>query len=195
MVKNHVIRGFAGCGKSWCMQYCILHAYSKGLFALPTAMMSRRSVFLGTKHIDWLFCLPFEKIHNPNRIAEIAMGSLLQYPNKMNILKSIDILLIDEIGQTPAELLSVIDIIIRRIRSSQIVFGGVLVIGTMDHTQLLPVSGRPFLLSSLIITCFTMVKLETPVRCAGDQSFQHLQELVRLHYSEYTEDIILKLLE
>ena len=88
---------------------------------------------------------------------------MIQYPEKENILKCLDILFIDEIGQVPAELLSVIDIILRRIRNSQIVFGGVLVIGTMDHTQLQPVTGRPLLLSSLIITCFVMVKLETSV--------------------------------
>ena len=60
----------------------------------------------------------------------------------------------------------------------------------MDHTQLNPVDGRPFLLSSLIITCFTMVKLETPVRCAGDENFIRLQEILRMHHSMYTEDLL-----
>ena len=63
----------------------------------------------------------------------------------------------------------------------------------MDHTQLNPIGGRPFLLSSLIITCFTMVKLETPVRCAGDENFVRLQEILRMHHSMYTEDLLNKL--
>ena len=61
MVKSCSICGYAGCGKSWCMQYCLLYCSSKGLFGLPTSVMSRRSVFLGSKHIDHVFCLPFEK--------------------------------------------------------------------------------------------------------------------------------------
>ena len=193
MVKSCIIRGFAGCGKSWSMQYCILYAYSKGLFALPTAMMSRRSVFLGTKHLDWIFCLPFEKNYSAYKTADHAIGKLMQYPERENVLKCLDVLFIDEIGQVPAELLSTIDIILRRVRNSQIVFGGVLIIGTMDHTQLQPVSGRPLLLSSLIITCFVMVKLVTSVRCAGDENFRRLQELLRIHFSKYTNDILIEL--
>ena len=186
MLKSCVIRGFAGCGKSWSMQYCILHAYSKGLFAIPTAMMSRRAVFLGTKHLDWLFCFPFEKNFSPYKTAETAIAKLLQEPEKLNILRCLDVLFIDEIGQVSAELLSTIDMILRRIRNSHIVFGGVLIIGTMDHTQLLPVSGRPLLLSSLIITCFVMVNLKTSVRCVDDDNFQRLQELLRMNYLKYT---------
>ena len=158
-------------------------------------MMSHRSVFLGTKHIDWIFCLPFEKNYSAYKTAESAIASLLQFREKLNIIQVLDILFIDEIGQVSAEILSVIDIILRRLRNSQNVFGGILIIGTMDHTQLQPVSGRPLLLSSLIITCFTMVKLETPVRCAGDESFIKLQELLRLHHSKYTTDNISELKE
>jgi hypothetical protein len=192
-LKNIVLRGYAGCGKSWMMQYCILHAYSNGLFALPTAMMANRSVFLGTKHIDWLFCLPFEKNHSAYKTAETVIAYVMQKQERLNILRTLDILFIDEIGQVPAELLSVIDIILRRVRESQVVFGGVHIVGTMDHTQLQPVSGRPFLLSSLIITCFKMVKVETPVRCAGENVFSRLQELIRLHHSKYTSAILLEL--
>ena len=111
LVKNHVIRGYAGCGKSWTMQYCILHAYSRGLFALPTAMMANRAVFLGTKHIDWLFGLPFEKNFSAYKTAESAIATLMKYPERLNILRTLDVLFIDEIGQVLSELLSVIDII------------------------------------------------------------------------------------
>ena len=193
MLKSCGIRGFAGCGKSWCMQYCILHAYSKGLLAVPTAMMSRRSVFLGTKHLDWLFCLPYEKNFSPYKTAETAIARLLQEPEKENILRCLDILFIDEVGQVSAELLSTYDMILRRIRNTQIVFGGVLIIGTLDHTQLLPVSGRPLLLSSLIITCFVMVNLKTSVRCVDDDNFMRLQELLQMNYLKYTSQDLVEL--
>ena len=35
-----------------------------------------------------------------------------------------------------------------------------------------------------------MVKLETPVRCANDQNFVRLEELLQLHHSMYTDQIV-----
>ena len=67
-------------------------------------------------------------------------------------------------------------------------WGGLLIIATMDHTQLQPVQGRPFLLSSHVITCFKMVMLKTSVRASGDVQFQRLQAIARMHYMEYEED-------
>ena len=173
MIKSCTLHGYAGCGKAWCMQYCILHCYAKGLIGLPTAMMSRCSVFLGSKHIDHLFCLPFEKKHmSPYRIADLAIARLQRYTEKINVLRILDILFIDEIGQLPAELLSSIEIIFRRIHENDIFMDGVVIIITIDHTQLQPVDGRPFLLSTNVITCFKMIKLQTSVRAAGDVQFQ-----------------------
>ena len=99
----------------------------------------------------------------------------------------LDILFFDEIGQLPAEIFAAIEIILRRVRDSNEFMGGVIIISTMDHTQLQPVSGRQFLLSSYVITCFKMVKLETSVRASRDIPFQRLQQIVRMHYSKYTE--------
>ena len=102
VVKSCTIRGYAGCGKSWCMQYCLLYCYAKGLIGIPTSVMSRRSVFLGSKHIDHLFCLPFDKKHSsPFQIAEKAIGKLMRYPEKVNLLRILDVLFFDEIGQLP----------------------------------------------------------------------------------------------
>ena len=187
-VKSLCIRGFAGCGKSWTMQYILLYAMSKGLLCVPTAMMSRRSVFLGGKHIHVLFGIPTEPNLSPHRMAELAITKLLRDPKKLSLLRKLDILFVDEIGQLPSELLAVLDIILRRIRDTNIFFGGVVIIGTIDHTQLQPVRGRPFLTSSHAITCFRMVKLKTSVRAAGDPDFQRIQEIARMHYSKYVSN-------
>ena len=66
--------------------------------------------------------------------------------------------------------------------------GGAIIISTIDHTQLQPVQGRPFLTSSHVITCFNMVKLSTSVRAAGDINLQRIQEIARMHYSEYEKN-------
>ena len=89
----------------------------------------------------------------------------------MNILRNLDVLFIGEIGQVPAEISSVIEIILRRVRDVQVFLGGLFIVSKMDHMQLQPVRGRLFLLSSHVITLFKMVKLETSVRCAGDAPF------------------------
>ena len=57
----------------------------------------------------------------------------------------------------------------------------------MDHTQLKPVEGRPFLLSTHVITCFKMFKLETSVRAVGDTPFQRLQKVLSMHYIKFTD--------
>ena len=148
-------------------------------------MMPRRSVFLGGKHIHILFGIPAEKNISSHRKAELAITKLLRDPKKINLLRMIDILFIDEIGQLPAELLAVLDIILRRLRDTNIFMGGVIIICTIDHTQLQPVEGRPFLTSSHVITCFKMMKLTTSVCAAGDENLQRIQEIARMHYSEY----------
>ena len=161
MLKSCTIRGYAGSGKSWCMQYCMLHYFSLGLIDVPTSVMARRSVFLGSKHIDHMFCLPFDKKNmSAYKIAEAAISRLQRYPEKLNLLRMLDVLFFDEIGQLPAEIFAAIEIILRRVPDSNEFMGGVIIISTMDHTQLQPVAGRPFLLSLYVITCFKMVKLE-----------------------------------
>ena len=91
----------------------------------------------------------------------------------MNLLTTLDVLFIDEIGQLSAEILSTIEIILRRIRNNSNTFvGGVIIISTLDHTQLKPITGRPFLLSSHIITNFKMAKLETSVRAGRYKEFR-----------------------
>ena len=121
--------------------------------------------FLGSKKIHNMFCLPYEKNNmNPYKIAQLAIAKMKMYPEKLNLLIVLDVLLFDEIGQLSAEDFAVIDIILRHVRESDVVFGGILILSTMDHTQLQPVVGRPFLLSTLVVTCFRMAKLETSVR-------------------------------
>ena len=83
-----------------------------------------------------------------------------------------DVLLLDECGQLSAQQFALIDIILRHARHSSLPFGGLLIIGTFDHAQLGCIHGLPFLLSSHILTDFTLVKLEHSVRAAADKHLQ-----------------------
>ena len=69
----------------------------------------------------------------------------------------------------PAEVMSTIDIIFRKAHKSTTPFGGVLNIGTLYHTQFQPINAMTFLLSSLLMTCFTFVVLGESVHAAEDE--------------------------
>ena len=96
----------------------------------------------------------------------------------MNLLRTIHILFFDEIGQLCADFFAALEIICFRLRESETFMGGVIVMSTMYHTQLQPVSGSLFLLLSNMITCYKMVKLETCVRLFGDMPFQRLRQII-----------------
>ncbi len=87
----------------------------------------------------------------------------------LHIILTMDMLLLDECGQISSEQFALIDIILRHARNSSLPFGGVLVFGTFDHRQLGTIEGLPFLLSSHVLTDFTLVKLEHSVRAATDK--------------------------
>ena len=187
-LKSCTIQGYSVCGKLWFMQYCLIHSFAKGLFGLPTSVMSRCSVFLGGTNIDHMFCLPFDnKDVSPYWIAELDITIIKCFPEKVNMLLILDVLFLDEIGQLPVEVLSTLDIILQRVRNTDIFMGGVIIISTMDHTQLQPINGIPFLISTQFITCFKILKLQSSVRADGDVDFQQLQAIIRMHYSEYIE--------
>ena len=79
-----------------------------------------------------------------------------------------------------AQQISTIDIILRKIRNSQLPFGVVLIFGSMDNEQIQPINQLPFLTSTLVITCFEAFELRHSVRAHGDPDFQRLQNITRM---------------
>lgn len=181
--KNIGIRGFPGGGKTWCSMYCILYALSKGLNCLATAVMAKRATQLGGSHWHKFFCLPVEKRITPHRLAELAINKLLHDKVRHNAVMTLDVILADEFGQLSSEFISAIDIILRNLRRSNTMFGGVLIIGTLDHTQIQPWEGRPFLTSPQIIPTFKMVNLKHSVR-TNNVSSQRIQTIARMNYRD-----------
>ena len=136
--KNVGIRGFPGGGKTWCCLYCIVYAISCGLDCLTTAMMARRATSLGGTHWHRFFCLPIDSKLTPQRIAELALTKIEQKPVLMNGFQSLDVIFADELGQLSSEFVAAINIILCRIRKTGQMFGGILMIGSLDHTQIQP---------------------------------------------------------
>ena len=187
-IKNVGIRGFPGSGKSWSMMYCMLYAISKGLNVVSTAMMCKRALQLGGIHVHQLFMLPVEEALTPHRKAELAILKLLRNPKKIDFVRTLDVIFFDEMGQVSSEYLSTLDIILRKVRGSNVFFGGILIIFTMDHTQLQPVEGRPFLTSCHILSCFKMVTLVCSVRASNDPAFKRIQQIARYNYQKILAD-------
>ena len=60
--------------------------------------------------------------------------------------------------------------------------GGVLIIFSMDHTQIHPIGGHPFLASCHIISCFKIVTIENSVQDSNDSIFKRIQKIARFNY-------------
>jgi hypothetical protein len=186
--KNIGIRGFPGSGKTYCMQYMAFYCLCQGLNCIPMAILAKRANFLGGKHWHWLFCIPTERGLSLHRKAELAIIKIMKNAAKYNILQTLDVILADEIGQLSSEFIATIDLILRRIRDNNIFFGGVLIISTLDHTQIRSIDGHPFLTSMNVISCFKMVELKTSVRASGDEAWKRIQHITRMNYQNLRND-------
>jgi hypothetical protein len=89
----------------------------------------------------------------------------------LHTLLSIDVLLFDEFGQASAQQVKTLDILLCKVRNSNIPFGGVLFISTVDPAQFGPINGLSLFLSSHILTDFVIVGLYSSVRAQGDAFF------------------------
>ena len=172
-VKNIIIAGFPGGGKTFLMMYVVIYARSKGLTVVSVAMMSHRAIQLGGIHWHKLLGIPVDRSNNMSvfRMTELAIQKLEKYhPMRIKFAKMIDIFAVDELGQSSAQFDNVTDNILRVACGVNIHKANKLIIGTYDPTQLQPIKGHPFLVSPNIIPCYNIVPITTSVR-AQDQDF------------------------
>ena len=186
--KNIGIRGIPGSGKTFCNLYCMLYIISLGLKCNATSMMCKRALQLGGIHVHQTWPIPTEKHLTPHRRAELALTRLLKDPIKMNFLRSLNVIFFDEMGQCSAEMLATFDIIMRQVRNSNIFMGGVLLLFSIDHSQIQPIEGRPFLISCHVIPCFRMISLDHSVRAANDDAFKRIQQIARYTYNKLLDE-------
>ena len=186
---NRGIVGAPGAGKTFCMQLGILYGLCRTLKCCTTAILAERAFLLGGWHFHRLFYLPVKPTCSVHRLAELAVINLLKRQNALDFLLQLDVLYMDEMGQVSAELLSVLDIIMRKIRRSSLFMGGILVIGTIDHLQLLPIEGHPFLVSPLVPFSFRFCKLQHSVRGSCDPAMLRVVDITRLVSDNFTLEV------
>ena len=182
--KGVVAAGGPGSGKTSCLQLIGLIARSRGLNVGLATVMCERARQLGGIHFAQLCKFPGCKSTNPCRLAELAIARLMRSAKHLEYIRSLDVLLIDELGQVSAKMLSALDIIFRRVRNNSSFFGGMLVFASMDAMQLRPVEGRPPLVSPHMATCFDFVPLDHSVRAAHCPALRRLIEICRMKRSE-----------
>ena len=125
---------------------------------------------------------------NPHRIAEIAITRLLRKPAKLNMLRMLNILFLDEVGQLSAEIFSTLDIIFIRVHDNNIFLEGLLLVVIVDCTQLQLVKGRSFLLFSHDINCFKMINLSDSGRAYNDAPYVRVHEISRMYYKDVEDN-------
>jgi predicted GIY-YIG superfamily endonuclease len=94
-------------------------------------------------------------------------------------------------GQVSSQLLSILDMIMRRIRKSTHWMGGVLILATMDVQQLRPIHGLPPLLSPCMISSFVYHEFLITLR-TNDCHLQRIQAITRKSVRDFENEPGLK---
>lgn len=144
--KNIFLTGKAGTGKTTFLRNLRKTIPKRTIVVAPTGVAA---INAGGVTIHSFFQLPFTPFvpKNKNQILESGDNNENSNPyrinklnrNKIKIIKSLDLLVIDEISMVRADLLDAIDDVLRRYRRNNKAFGGVQLLMIGDLYQLAPV--------------------------------------------------------
>ena len=110
----------------------------------------------------------------------------------LHVILTMHVLNVDKFASLSAQEVSAVDITLRILHKYHIPFGGLLLVGTMDHKQIQPINQLPFLTSSLVLTCFEAIELKQSVRAHGDLDFQRLQDITRMNPFQLMNHSVIK---
>jgi hypothetical protein len=133
--RNLFITGKAGTGKTTFLHKIKSESLKRMVVVAPTgvAAINAKGVTIHS-----FFQMPFGPIL-PNQIANTSNQQRKFSKTKIDIIKSLDLVIIDEISMVRADLLDGIDQVMRRYKNRNKVFGGAQVLMIGDLQQLAPV--------------------------------------------------------
>ena len=141
---SHIfLTGRAGTGKTTFLKNLPLKTYKRIVVVAPTGVAA---INAGGQTIHSFFQLPFgpQLPENAQGKAYNTKSLAAQYQKlnkkKINLIRSLDLLIIDEISMVRADVLDAIDSVLRRVRRSQKPFGGLQLLMIGDVHQLAPVA-------------------------------------------------------
>ena len=133
--RNLFITGKAGTGKTTFLHQIKQESLKRMVIVAPTgvAAINAKGVTIHS-----FFKMPFGPIL-PNQIANTSNAQRKFSKTKIDIIKSLDLVIIDEISMVRADLLDGIDQVMRRYKNRNKVFGGAQILMIGDLQQLAPV--------------------------------------------------------
>lgn len=168
--------GPPGTGKTFVALH-VLRVASELLNGLPgdgpivawdaTALSSHRSIELCSDWIHMMFGFkPGSKrfYTTAHQLAASSLEWLKRRPHRRRLLQSLMVLVIDEFCQVGGQLLTAIDMVLRRVRGNEFPFGGVFVVAAGDHYQNEPVNETPPLKTWFVRYNFDVVSFRHPFR-------------------------------
>lgn len=129
------LTGKAGTGKTTFLRQLKEHTPKRMIVLAPTGIAA---INAGGVTIHSFFQLPFAP-YVPDTTFNSAQNHYRFSKEKRNIIRSMDLLVIDEISMVRADLLDAIDAVLRRYRNRDKPFGGVQLLMIGDLQQLAPV--------------------------------------------------------
>jgi hypothetical protein len=137
--KNLFLTGKAGTGKTTFLRNLRQTTHKRMVVVAPTGVAA---INAGGVTIHSFFQLPFGPLIPSHYIEGTPVQSDAMFRfnrEKLNIIRSLDLLVIDEISMVRSDLLDAIDGVLRRFKSKSQPFGGVQVLMIGDLQQLAPV--------------------------------------------------------
>lgn len=134
--RNVFLTGKAGTGKTTFLHKLKRNSLKRMVVVAPTgvAAINAKGVTIHS-----FFQLPFGPILPSKELGNTSGFNRKFSKSKINIIKSLDVLVIDEISMVRADILDGIDITLRRFKNRNKVFGGVQLLLIGDLQQLSPV--------------------------------------------------------
>ncbi len=132
---NIFLTGKAGTGKTTFLQSIKTQTNKRIIITAPTGVAA---INAGGVTLHSFFQLPFGP-YTPGTDPFSRQNQHRVSKEKRNIIKSLDLLVIDEISMVRADLLDLVDTVLRKYRRSDLAFGGVQLLMIGDLHQLSPV--------------------------------------------------------
>ncbi len=180
------LTGKAGTGKTTFLQDIQQRSHKRLVVTAPTGVAA---INAGGVTLHSFFQLPFGPIV-PNDEAQFRQHRVRR--EKINLMRSLDLLVIDEISMVRADLLDGVDSVLRRYRRPDLPFGGIQLLMIGDLHQLAPVAkpsewkllqdhyDSPYFFSSRALARTELIAIELQhVYRQSDQDFVELLNRVR----------------